>query len=341
MASTPVFDPADPAWLAHRYDAAGDRLLFRHVPRAMHRDGPFLTDELIGDRPQVIVARAEGIAAARTHAGPIHFIFHSAFCASTLLVRALDMPGHAMGLSEPVLLNDITGLRRRGERNGAELARLLDDALLLLARRWGAAETLVVKPSNILAGLMIPMMALRPDAKALLLHAPLSEFLVSVARKGLWCRLWARELLEGLIREDLVDLGFETRDYFRLSDLQVAAVGWLAQQRLFIALANQFPDRVRTLDSERLLANPAPAIEALGAFSIIPPAAVAGSGAAHSDVFARHSKSGAVFSMAAREAERAAAKEAHGDEIDKVHAWAAAIAGTAGIPLTLPRPLLG
>src|SRR3546814_16182209 len=65
------------------------------------------------------------------------------------------MPGHAMGLSEPVLLNDITGLRRRGERNGAQLARLLDDALLLLARRWGPAETLVVKPSNILAGLMV------------------------------------------------------------------------------------------------------------------------------------------------------------------------------------------
>src|SRR3546814_172325 len=195
MASTPVFDPADPAWLAHRYDAAGDRLLFRHVPRAMHRDGPFLTDELIGDRPQAIIARAEGVAAARAHAGPIHFIFHSAFCASTLLVRALDMPGHAMGLSEPVLLNDITGLRRRGERNGAQLARLLDDALLLLARRWGPAETLVVKPSNILAGLMVPMMALRPDTKALLLHAPLPEFLLSVARKGLWCRLWARELL--------------------------------------------------------------------------------------------------------------------------------------------------
>src|SRR3546814_6998872 len=98
------------------------------------------------------------------------------------------MPGHAMGLSEPVLLNDITGLRRRGERNGAQLARLLDDALLLLARRWGPAETLVVKPSNILAGLMVPMMALRPDTKDLLLHAPLPEFLLSVARKGLWCR---------------------------------------------------------------------------------------------------------------------------------------------------------
>src|SRR3546814_12876856 len=99
MASTPVFDPADPAWLAHRYDAAGDRLIFRHVPRAMHRDGPFLTDELIGDRPQAIVARAEGVAAPRAHAGPIHFIFHLALYATPLLEPALHLTSVGAGKS--------------------------------------------------------------------------------------------------------------------------------------------------------------------------------------------------------------------------------------------------
>src|SRR3546814_16873476 len=101
MASTPVFDPADPAWLAHRYDAAGDRLLFRHVPRAMHPDGPFLTDELIADRPQAIIARPEGVAAARAHAGPVHFLLHSDFCAPTLLLLPIPLPGHALGLPAP------------------------------------------------------------------------------------------------------------------------------------------------------------------------------------------------------------------------------------------------
>ncbi|MCR5870828.1 hypothetical protein LRS12_08975 [Sphingomonas sp. J344] len=71
-----------------------------------------------------------------------------------------------MALSEPVLLNDIVGIRRRGEMAGPEIARLLDDALLLLARRWGPDETVVLKPSNIVAGLMGPMLALRPDARA-------------------------------------------------------------------------------------------------------------------------------------------------------------------------------
>lgn len=340
MVSTPAFDPADPTWLAHRYDMAADRLLFRHVPHAMHAAGPFLTDELVGGQPEIVAPRAASVEAARDNAGAIHFLFHSAFCASTLLVRALDIPGHSMGLSEPVLLNDITGIHRRGERRGAELAHLLDDALLLLARRWTPAEAVVVKPSNILAGLMTPMMALRPDAHALLLHAPLREFLLSVAHKGLWCRLWARELLEGLLRENLVDLGFEARDYFRLSDLQVAAVGWLAQQRLFIALAERFPDRVRTLDSESLLADPAATLKALADFSMLPAAAAAGGDLAGRAVFSRHSKSGADFSVEARKQERAAATAAYGDEIDKVHDWTLAVADTAAIPLVLPNALL-
>ena len=81
---------------------------------------------------------------------------------------------------------------------------------------------------------------LRPQARALLLHAPIEEFLLSVARKGMWCRLWARELLEGLLQEGMVDLGFEPRDYLRQTDLQVAGVGWLAQQMQFHRIARQF-----------------------------------------------------------------------------------------------------
>lgn len=336
MTSFDAFDPADPAWLAHRYDPADDRVMYRHLPRAMHHSRPFLTDELVGDRPKAILARAEAVSAARGNAAPVNFIFHSAFCASTMLVRAFDIQGVAMGLSEPVLLNDVTGIHRRGERTGAELARLLDDAVTLLARRWSAGEQVVIKPSNILCGLQRPLLALRPESRAILLHAPLRTFLISVARKGLWCRLWVRELLQGLIRDGLVEFGFAPADYFRLSDLQVAAVGWLAQHRQFAALAAQFPARVRTIDSERLLTDPDAALRAAAAlFGVSDIAALATNPA-----LARHSKSGIAFSSADRADEHAAALAAHRDEIDKVHAWALTLADTAGVAMTLPRPLL-
>jgi hypothetical protein len=335
----PVFDPADPAWLAHRLDLRGDRVMFRHVPRAMHSAGPFLTDELIGDQPEAICDRASAVSAARAQAAPVRFLFHSAFCGSTVLARALDLPGHAMALSEPTLLNDITGFRRRGEVQGAEMARLLDDALLLLARRWEPGERVVIKPSNILAALMPPMMALRPEAQAVLLFAPLHDFLLSVARKGLWCRLWVRELLEGYLREGLVDLGFGANDYFRQSDLQVAAVGWLAQHRLFAALAAQFPDRVVTLDSSRLMAAPAVTLAALAGRGFLPPSASGTPALADPPAFQRHSKSGSDFTPAARAAELEIAKTAYGDEIAKVEEWALVVAANAGIAFELPNAL--
>ena len=227
-------------------------------------------------------------------------------------------------------------MHRRGERQGADLARLLDESVTLLGRRWQAGESVVIKPSNILCGLQRPLLALRLDSCAILLHAPLRPFLISVARKGLWCRLWVRELLEGLLREGLVDLGFGTADYFRLSDLQVAAVGWLVQHRHFAGLAAQFPARVRSLDSERLLADPDAALVAAAALFGLPDARALANNAA----FARHSKSGGSFSRDDRAAEQAAALAAHADEIDKVHGWATALAARSGIAMTLPLPLL-
>lgn len=340
MVAAPAFDPADPDWLAHRYERTRDEVHFRHWPRTRHGEGPFLTDELVGDAPLVIMPRADAVAAARRNTAPVRFIFHSAFCASTLLVRAFDRPGLSMGLSEPMLLNDIVGIRRRGEMAGAELARLIDEGLALLSRRRDGDSAVVIKPSNIVNSLSPAMLALRPDASAVLLYAPLRQFLSSVARKGLWCRLWVRELLEGMLREGAVDLGFEANDYFRMTDLQVAAVGWLAQHRLFAGVAQTHDGaRVATLDSDRLLDARDAHVASLCALFGLPDEEAAAIAA--SPAFTRHSKHGAEFSAADRLAEKAAAEAAHGDEIAKVHDWALAVAANAGVDLTLPSPLGG
>src|SRR3546814_11291522 len=81
----------------------------------------------------------------------------------------------------------------------------------------------------------------------------------------MWCRLWCRELLESYLADGFVQLGFEPRDYFRQSDLQIAAVGWLAQQQAFAALLGWAPERIASPASETLTrAPPAAAAAALG-----------------------------------------------------------------------------
>ena len=331
----------DATWLAHRYDPGHDAVHLLPVPRAEHRRATFLTDEYLpaGLSP-LVVRRGDAIAAAPPTA-PLHFIFHSAFCCSTLLARALDRRGWGMGLKEPVILNDIIGWRRRGGQ-GPDMAQVMDDVLTLLSRPFAPGEFVCVKPSTVVNALAPAMLTLRGDACAVLLYAPLRTYLGSIARKGLDGRLWVRTLLTGMLDDRLVDLGFGPRDYLGQTDLQVAAVGWLAHQQMFARLIAQFgPTRVRTLDSATLMADPAAALSAFATLIGRPldPGALAEmtAGAA----FTTHSKSGAAFDAGDRAAELARGDRLHSDEIEKVAVWAEAVAETAGVAMTPPAPLIG
>lgn len=330
----------DPDWLAHRYDPGHDAVHFLRVPREERARATFLTDEYLRNTGTPVVIRRADARAAAPDPAPLHYIFHSAFCLSTLLARALDLPGIASSLKEPPILNDLVGWRHREAIEGRRIAEVLDNVLALLARPFAGDEAVVLKPSNVMVGLTDAMLAMRPQSRALLLHAPLPVYLRSIAKKGVDGRLWVRDLLAKLLRERLVDMGLEGEDYLRLTDLQAAAVGWLAQQALFARLGARYADRIRTLDSETLMARPVETMTALAThFGLaIDPQQI--QTIVQGPAFNSHSKHGADFDAAARDAEYRAAAEAHADEIHKVEVWAETIAKTAGIATDLDRKLL-
>jgi len=344
MMAPPHFDPANAEWLAHRLVEGTDAVRFAHVPREVHGAMAFLTDDGFTAHfgqmpPQVDVPAAQLLGQFGKR--PLGLLFHSAFCGSTLLTRALAEPGVAMGLSEPVILNDVVGMRSRGAPPAA-VARAADLALRLLARPFAPGEGVIIKPSNLLNPLAELLLALAPEARALFLYAPLETFLVSVVRKGLPCRLWVRELMADYLQAGVIaPLGLGPEEIFRQSDLQVAAVGWLAQHRLFAALALRLgPARLRTLTSEQLTGDPEHTVAAAAAHYglALGPSAVSRITAGPS--FTRHSKSGTAFTPEQRRAEYAAARGAHDEEIGMVIAWAAQVAGQAGIVMDAPNPLL-
>jgi hypothetical protein len=327
-----------PEWLAHRYDPGQDAVHFIRADRETRCAIPFFTDEHLPSAAEPLVARRQDSLAVAPYPAPIHFILHSAYCCSTLLANAYDREGAATSFKEPTILNDLAGWRQRGGEP-ARVAEILDSALRLLARPFGAGEASVVKPSNVINALAPAMLAMRPEAGCILLHAPLRVYLGSIAGKGLWGRLWVRDLLVKLRADGMVGLGFEADDLFLQTDLQVAAVGWLAQHQHFARLAGQYPGRVRTLESETLLARPEDALAAIDALFGLREDAAARTRIA-GRVFTRHAKFGGDFSREDRIAGQRAAADMHGDEIDKVVAWAEAVAASAGIAFDLPAPLL-
>lgn len=332
----------DPCWFPHRYDEPADAFQLVRLDREGHRRLTFLSEELVGgETPRIALPRAALVGAA-PGPGPLHFVFHSAFCGSSMLARAFDAPGLAMGLKEPMLLQDVVGFRRRGAVP-ARVGQLLDQSLRLLARPLQPGEAVVVKPSNIANPLAGAMLGMRPQANAVLLHAPFRTFLASIAKKEMWGRLWARELFVGLLKDGVTArLGFDVERHLGQTDLQIAALGWLAQHALFADVVARYgAGRVRTLDSETLLARPAAVIGAVARLFRLDADEARVAAIAAGPAFTRHSKTGAAFGAEARAEEYRVATAAHADEIDKVAQWTDAVAAAAGIAMQLPAPLLG
>jgi hypothetical protein len=327
-----------PEWLAHRYDPINDAVHFVEAPRSERQLAPFLTDEYLSrSSTPVVVSRKDALQRVSGNQ-KLHYIFHSAYCCSTLLANSLGQEGVASTIKEPTILNDLVGWRHRGGEP-RKIGEVLDDALTLLARPFSLNEPSIVKPSNVVNGLAEAMLQIRPDSAAILLFAPLRPFLASIASKGMWGRMWVRELLSRQLTDGLIDLGFEPRDYIQLTDLQVAAVGWLAQQQLFAKLTERHSHRIRTLDSELLVQRPVETIAACARLFGISlnnerSAAIA------AEVFAKNAKDGSPFAADRRETNRLSATAVHAEEIDKVAIWAEAVASSAGVALELNNSLL-
>lgn len=329
---------SDGRWLAHRYDEANDAIQFRFVPREVQRKITFLTDGEIGDAALAVHSRAGCLAEAGKRALPTApIIFHSAYCCSTLLARAFDVEGISFGLKEPQILNDVVGLQLRSG-DPRQVAAAMDIALLLLARPLGPGEVNVIKPSNIANPLIKLMLALRPQLRGVLLHAPLAAFVGSIARKEIEGRAWVRELMWSLIRMgQAARFNFTEEELYRQTDLQVAALGWLSQQALFAEVAQRHSG-LRTLDSETLVSKPKETLAALAAlFEIEIDADAAAAGPA----FRTHSKDSRDYSAEERARERERGQSLHAREIEMVLEWAMKVAEHAAVPMSLPAPLLG
>src|SRR5439155_23357637 len=102
----------------------------------------------------------------------------------------------------------------------------------------------------------------RPDARAILLYSDVATFLGSLLKRGMWGRITGRKLYNQLAGWSPLNFGFDAAELLEQTDVQIAALAWLAQIHHFDAIAKEFgPDRVMVLDSAELIADPATALQ--------------------------------------------------------------------------------
>lgn len=330
----------EPEWLAHRYQPDGDKVHFIRAPRAIHRSATFISDEYLPENLERAIFDRKDVALPSNSGNPVHFILHSGFCCSTLLARAFDLNKISMGLKEPVILQDAVGyyFAATDKQKASEVVRNL---LGLLARPFSPSETTIIKPSCIVNGLAETFMRLLPESRSVIIHAPLPVFLGSIARKQITGRLWAREQFAELRKLELINLGFDDDQHFRQTDLQIAAAGWLAQQAIFQSLIQCFgADRIKTINSEMLLAHPTETITKMSQFYQMNLDGPQIQQIVDGPAFNSHSKHGTEFDRQGRDDERTSGESPHLDEIEKVAFWAEKVAEAVGIDMNLKAPLI-
>lgn len=324
---------ADPRWFPFRFDRNRDELHFVWIPRETHDAVTFLSDvRAAPDQIRVVPRRALG--GSEVIGAPLHFVLHSGLGGSTLLARALAAPGIATTFKEPPILTDIVGFSLvASEKETAELASLV---ATLLARPFGPGEAIVVKVNSVGNGVAAGMAAPRPTSRILCLSAPLEEMLASLARRGLDGRLGGRKLFIGLRNSRLAELGFDEEQLFQQSDLQLAALGWLAIQRIMVDAAERLgPEKVSSIASGDLLNYPRGALAMIARHLNLP---LDIDKRVERGVFTRHAKTGEPFDAGTRAAELTETLKIHGREIGPIVEWARRVAEANAIACHLPHP---
>lgn len=333
----------DAEWHPFDYDLHQRAITFAHVPRATQREVVFLDQNYLKDAPKsrpMPIASLDGDR-IKENAGPVHFIFHTAFCCSTLLARALDIPGVSLGLREPGIVTSFAWHWANARQMTGALGAL-DMSLDLLSRPLSAGEVQIVKTSNICNHLLPEVMQFRPDAKILLVHSSLSEFLLAIAKRDMAGRWFARLVFQAHSAALPLDVAITPEEQQMHTDLQVAAQLWLMQMAFFNSIAQHYgPSRVRTISSEAFLRDKTHALAAAGKqFGLDLNERDWGDHAAR-PVFSEHAKEkGRAFDSKARSSVLAETRAKHAAEIDAAEQWARQLASRCNIPMTLGDTLL-
>ncbi len=314
----PVPQLDDPRWFLADYAFEHDRFHFIRLELEQITRATFLDRRMQADWGSVEQLDAATVAPpARTAA----LLFHTAFCGSTLLAKALHAAPVSVSLKEPLVLQRLAMAWLRMPDRRTMIETRLRSAISLLARPWAPQGRVLVKPANQSNVLLRAMCEHRPSAHAVLLYSGLDDFMLSCFKKlpeaETRIRWMAQSLLPGtrLARALRVD----TATPFNLVESCVLA--WYAQmERYADLLASDVDDLLRSLDFVRMLRDPLPCVEACGRWLGLE---TTGLHARVASAFSRDSKAeGRSFDARRRDSENQRAMASYGAIIDQGLRWA-------------------
>jgi hypothetical protein len=247
---------SDPGLFLHDLDPNAGRAGFVRAGRAALSGEPFLDHRWRAAEAVDAAAPLVELEGLALETPRINFIWHTSYCASTLLAACLDQPGLSLALKEPRALVILAAMKRSGRLDGAQGQGLARAVFALLGRRFEAGEQILIKPSNG-ANTLIGEAAAATRGRMLLLYSDCESFVLSMARQGRVGFAHVRDRFRSLAAEGHPAARWPAADLLRLTDLELAALVWRMQMDALEAASVRLGDRARSLDCRLLMEDPA------------------------------------------------------------------------------------
>ena len=186
---------------------------------------------------------------------PTSFIFHSAFCGSTLVSQILDKVFNCLSLREPELLNSML-IYNRSQASAEDKSFWFDSLQRLLSRRFTPDQPVVVKANDFSNPVMLDLMGWDPEVPILFMYTPLKEFVVGCLKADNR-REWIRQRYDSV--KPLLSAVFDAKSIDAVEEAdygQLAAVYWSYNIALYLQVAENLDAHVCSLDFNDMLASP-------------------------------------------------------------------------------------
>lgn len=315
-ATTAVVDVADPRWFPVDLDPVTPRFAMLRIDEGHVTEPAFMDNRLGVDFSAAIpvpLAAMPDLPAPPRAA----WLFHTSFCCSTLLARALQDTPACMVYREPLVLRRLSDARDRG----LVVTPWMAPTTRLLFRPWHEAGTVVVKPTHAALNIAGELLAATPGSRAVALLSSLDDFLVSNIKKTPETHakvpaLVERAIAAGSLRHRLAGRAIEPP-----SLLAAVALQWVAQRELLVDIDAHAPGRLLFMDDSRILADLADAARECLDWWALPVDIDALRARAMRVAGVNAKQTSATYSARQREGEAAQLARMFARELDEARAW--------------------
>jgi|GEM_PF-1281825 len=349
---------ANPEWFVPLVVPEKGTAIVKPMSRGDYSRASFLDSRLIPNGSNYNVVLLQDIVQqyrkSRPASRPMNFIFHTAFCGSTLLCRCLDKPGVCLPYKEPFLLHQL-GFSRRGMNmpfvtSGHPLSGVLSEdlggcsllelALAITGRTFSKSEIPVIKPTDSCINIASDLMFYHPDSAAILLYDKLESFIVTMLKKPERRHYMRAHIARA--RVDLSQLGLlGSINPYQLSDACAACFVWLGMIYHYLELVGGAHKNVRTLESAVFFETPEETLKAISLLFGLSLDDEHIRSVINGPVFASDAKNpDAKFEKIAREDQNKMHTEALESEIEEGLSWTAKVTKDCPVPDNLPCGLL-